>query len=135
LIKNAVSLSGYFGSASANLLNLVTFGAAYQQLIPSDTSAEESNSFVANVTLNPDFIPKVSEAMGYYIRTNDPNPFAFNEPSSNTTWGYRLGYELGPGVSLVYSFQESYRDLNGNGSIEIEDERVRLLSVETAFNF
>ena len=135
LIKNPVALSGYFGSASANLLNLVTFGAAYQQLIPSDTSADESNSFVANLTLNPDFIPKISEARAYYIRTNDPNPFAFREPSANTTWGYRLGYELGPRVSLVYSFQESYRDLNGNGIIEIEDERVRLLSVETAFNF
>ena len=137
LIKNHGALSGYFGRVSANLLNLVTFGAAYQQLKPVGTTAgsEESNSFVANLSLNPNFIPKVSEATAYYIRTNDPNPFAFGKPSANTTWGYRLGYQLGSGVSLVYSFQESYRDLNGNGRIETDEESVRLLSVETAFNF
>lgn len=137
LIKNPSPLSGFFGSASANLLNLVTFGAAYQKLIPVDAAAgsEESNSFVANLSLNPDLIPKVSEASAYYIRTNDPNPFAFREPSANTTWGYRLGYQLGPGVSLVYSFQESYRERNGIDGIQLPEERVRLLSVETAFNF
>lgn len=139
LINNPSRLSGYFGSASANLFNLATFTAAYQQLSPSasDTSAsaKESNSFIANLAVNADLIPKISEARAFYIRTNDPNPFAFNKPSANTTWGYRLGYELGPGVSLVYNFQESYRDLNGDGTIVGREERVRLLTVETAFSF
>jgi len=135
LINNPYSLSGFYGSASANLFNLVTFTAGYQQLMPSDPSAEQSNSFISNLDVNTDMIPKISEAKAYYMRTNDPNPFAFDKPSANTTWGYRLGYELGPGVSLVYSFQESYRDLNGDGVITGREEKVRLLAVETAFSF
>ncbi|UCH09636.1 MAG: FecR domain-containing protein [Fidelibacterota bacterium] len=136
-ITNPYALSGYYGSATANLFNIVNFTAGYQQLIPTeaDTLAEESNSFIANLSVNTDLVPKISEAVAYYIRNNDPNPFEFKKPSANTTWGYRFGYELGPGVSLVYSFQESYRDLNGNGSIDSKDEKVRLLSVETAFSF
>ena len=136
MIKNISPLSGYYGSASASLFNLATVTAGYQQLIPADTTQDESNSFIANVSINTDMIPKISEATAYYIRTNDPNPFAFGKPSANTTWGYRLGYELGPGVSLVYKFQESYRDLNGNGTIELDtNEKVRLMTIETAFNF
>ena len=135
MIKNPSALSGYFGSASANLFNLATFTAGYQHLIPADTSDEESNSFIANLSVNTDMIPKISEARAFYIRTNDPTPFDFANPSSNTMWGYRLGYQLGPGVSLVYNFQESYRDLDGNGIIEGREEKVRLLTIETAFNF
>ncbi|UCH62623.1 MAG: FecR domain-containing protein [Fidelibacterota bacterium] len=135
MIKNPSALSGYFASASANLFNLATFTAGYQQLMPADTSADESNSFIANLSVNTDMIPKISEATAFYIRTNDPEPFDFANPSSNTTWGYRLGYELGAGVSLVYNFQESYRDLDGNGMIEGKEEIVRLMTIETAFNF
>ncbi len=136
MIKNISPLSGYYGSASASLFNLATVTAGYQQLIPADTTQDESNSFIANVSINTDMIPKISEATAYYLRTNDDNPFDFKNPSSNTTWGYRLGYELGPGVSLVYKFQEFYRDLNGNGIIELDtNEKVRLLTIETAFNF
>jgi len=135
MIKNPSALSGFFGSASANLFNLATFTAGYQQLKPADTLAQESNSFIANLSVNPDMIPKISEARAFYIRTNDPNPFDFANPSSNTMWGYRLGYQLGPGVSLVYNFQESYRDLDGNGIIEGREEKVRLLTIETAFSF
>ncbi|MBA7691694.1 hypothetical protein ES703_100245 [subsurface metagenome] len=140
VVNNPYPMSGYFGSASANLFNLATFTAGYQQLKPrmpadADTSADESNSFIANVSINTDMIPKISEATAFYIRTNDSRPFAFNEPSANTTWGYRLGYELGPGISLVYSFRESYRDLDGNGVIEGSEERIKLLTIETAFNF
>jgi hypothetical protein len=137
LITNPYAMSGFYGSATANLFNIINFTAGYQQLMPAeaDTMAEESNSFIANLSANTDMIPKISEARAYYIRNNDPNPFNFKEPSANTTWGYRLGYELGPGVSMVYNFQESYRDLNGNGSIDSKEEKVRLLSVETAFSF
>lgn len=137
LINNPYGLAGFYGSASASLFNLVTFGAAYQKLSPTtaDTTALESNSFLANLSLNTDFIPKISEARAYYIRNNDDNPFAFRKPSANTTWGYRIAYELAPGVDLIYNLQESYRDLNGNGIIDGREERVRLLTMETAFRF
>jgi hypothetical protein len=135
-INNGYSMSGYYANATANLFSLVDFSAGYQDLTPSDPEASKSNSFISTLNVNTDIVPKISEAMAYYIRTNDKNPFKFKEPSSNTTWGYKVGYELGPGVSLVYGFQESYRDLNGNGMIDLDsDEKVTLLTVETAFSF
>ena len=134
---NAYPLSGYYGSAAVNLLNLVTFEAAYQRMAPSVAGSDtlQSNSFIAKLALNTDPIPKISEARAYYIRTNDANPFDFAIPSSNTTWGYRIGYQLAPSVTLIYNLQESYRDLDGNGRIEGDDERIRILSIETAFSF
>ena len=133
-VNNPYRMTGFFGSASANLFNLATFSAGYQQLKPvmpadADTLARDYNSFIAQLNINTDPIPKFSEAMAYYIRTNDDNPFDFANPSPNTTWGYRLGYELGPGVSLVYNQQVSYRFVAG------EVEEVRLMIIETAFNF
>ncbi|MFB0517572.1 MAG: FecR domain-containing protein [Candidatus Neomarinimicrobiota bacterium] len=130
-ISNPYNLSGIYGSASASLFNVVTFSAAYQNLKPAkaDTLAKESNSFIANLSVNTDMIPKISDAMAYYIRTNDENPFDFANPSSNTTWGYRVAYALAPGVDLIYNQQVSYRYIAG------EIEEVRLLTVETAFRF
>ncbi len=134
---NAYPLSGYYGSASMNLFNLVTFEAAYQAMAPAVAGSDtlQSNSFIANLAFNTDPIPKISEARAYYFRTNDANPLDFANPSSNTTWGYRIGYQLAPSVTLLYNLQESYRDLDGNGRIEGDDERIRILSIETAFSF
>ncbi len=115
----------------------MTFEAGYQKMAPvnADTSAYESNSFIAILDFNTDPIPKISEARAYYIRNNDPNSFDFANPTANTTIGYKLGYELAPGVSLVYNMQESYRDLDGSGTIDQDNERIRIISIETAFNF
>jgi len=136
-LTNPYAMRGFFGSASASLFNLVRFEAGYQKMAPvnADTSAYESNSFIAILDFNTDPIPKISEARAYYIRNNDPNPFDFANPTANTTIGYKLGYELAPGVSLVYNMQESYRDLDGSGTIDQDNERIRIISIETAFNF
>ena len=127
IINNQYGLTGFYGGAAANLFNIVTFSAAYQNLVPDtpDTNATESNSFIADLSVNTDFIPKLTEARAFYIRTNDDNPLDFKNPSNNTTWGYRIGYEVAPGVSMIYNLQVSYRG----------DEEIRLLSVETAFSF
>ena len=101
----------------------------------SDPAARQSNSFIANLSLNADFVPKISEARAYYIRTNDDNPFEFDNPSTNTTWGYRVAYKVAAGVNLVYNMQESYRDLDGSGEIDRDEETMRLVTMETAFTF
>ncbi len=127
IINNPYGMTGFYGGAAANLFNIVTFSAAYQNLVPetADTNATESNSFIADLSVNTDFIPKLTEARAFYIRTNDDNPLDFKNPSNNTTWGYRVGYEVAPGVSMIYKLQVSYRG----------EEEIRLLAVETAFSF
>ena len=74
-------------------------------------------------------IPKLSVAQAYYQRNNDKNPFDFNNPSINTVFGYKLGYEVSQGVSLIWDFRQFYRD-TGTGL-----KPIKQTTIETAFNF
>ena len=122
----AIDSKGMYGSASANLFNLISFNASYANM-KADTV--EFNSFSALINLNAKNIPKLSVAQAYYQRNNDKNPFDFNNPSINTIFGYKLGYEVSQGVSLIWDFRQFYRD-TGTGL-----EPVKQTTIETAFNF
>ena len=120
---------GMFGSASANIFNLLTFNASYASM-KADTT--EFNSFNAIINLNAENIPKLSVAQAYYQRNNDKNPFDFGNPSINTVFGYKVGYEVSQGVSVIWDFRQYYRDSGIPGSIL---EPVKQTTIETAFDF
>ena len=122
----SIDTKGMFGSASANLFNLISFNASYANM-KADTV--EFNSFSALINLNAENIPKLSVAQAYYQRNNDKNPFDFNNPSINTVFGYKLGYEVSQGVSLIWDFRQFYRD-TGTGL-----KPVKQTTIETAFDF
>ena len=122
----AIDSKGMYGSASANLFNLISFNASYANM-KADTV--EFNSFSALINLNAENIPKLSVAQAYYQRNNDKNPFDFNNPSINTVFGYKLGYEVSQGVSLIWDFRQFYRD-TGTGL-----KPIKQTTIETAFNF
>ena len=124
---NKASSSGVYGSANVNILNLLNFNASYASM-KADTL--EFNSFNSVLTLNTDNIPKLSVATAFYRRNNDKDPFDFKNPSANTVMGYRVGYEMSKGVSLIWEYSEFYRD-NGSGELE----PIRQTKVETAFSF
>jgi hypothetical protein len=44
--------------------------------------------------------------------------------------GYRVGYELSKGVSLIWDFRQFYRD-DGTGTLET----IKQTTIETTFNF
>ncbi|MFQ6678451.1 MAG: FecR domain-containing protein [Fidelibacterota bacterium] len=120
-------LSGYFGSISADVFGFASLSGAYANM----TSASDTiKSFFASVNVNPDNIPKLSVATAYYQRNNDRNPFDFGNPSVNTVLGYRLGYEISKGVSLIWDFRQFYRD-NGTGELE----PIKQTTIETSFDF
>jgi len=125
--NDSTSSSGLFGSAGLNLFNLVDFSASYANM-KADTT--ELKSFTSFLNLNTDNIPKISSAMAYYQRNNDDNPFDFENPSENTIMGYRVGYELSKGVSLIWDFRQFYRD-DGTGTLET----IKQTTIETTFNF
>ncbi len=122
-----IDTKGMFGSAAANLFNLASFTASYTNMKASN--GIEFNSFNATVAINAEKIPKLSVAEAYYLRNNDKNPFDFGNPSVNTILGYRLGYEVSAGVSLIWDFRQFYRDV-GTGL-----KPVKQTTIETAFNF
>ena len=119
--------SGLYGSASMNIFNLLNFNASYASMTADSI---EYNSFNSVATLNTDNIPKLSVATAFYQRNNDKDPFDFKNPSENTILGYRVGYEMSKGVSLIWEYSEFYRD-NGSGELE----PIRQTKVETAFSF
>ena len=121
------SSSGLYGSAGFDLFNLVTFTASYANM-KSDNS--EIKSFSSFLSLNTENIPKISSASAYFQRNNDDNPFDFETPSINTIMGYKVGYELSKGVSLIWNFRQFYRE-NGIGDLE----PVKQTTIETSFNF
>ena len=118
---------GLFGSAGMNLFDLANFSASYTNM-RSDTT--ELKSFSSYLSLNTDNIPKISAAMAYYQRNNDDNPFDFENPSTNTILGYRIGYEMSKGVSLIWDYRQSYRD-DGTGKLEM----IKQTNIETTFSF
>ena len=120
---------GMYGSASANLFNLLTFNASYANM-KADTI--EFNSFNALLNLNAENIPKLSVAQAYYQRNNDKNPFDFENPSINTVFGYKVGYEVSKGVSVIWDFRQYYRDSGIPGA---DLEPVKQTTIETAFDF
>jgi len=121
-----VSTKGYFGSASANLLNIAELSASYANM-KADTV--EFNSFMAMINLNAELVPKLSVASAYYQRNNDANPFDFKNPSINTVIGYRMGYEISKGVSLIWDFRQYYRD-TGDGL-----KPIKQTTIETSMAF
>ncbi len=132
LLENE-SMQGVFGSVNANILNYIILGSYYQYMITG--SNEEIKSFMATATIPKGKIPKLANAVAFYQRNNDEDPFNFKKPSENTILGYRIGFELGGGAILSYVFQTTYRDLDGNGEIDSKKESITLTTIETGFNF
>ena len=126
-------LVGHFGSISADAFG---FGSLYGSYTNMTSETDTVNSFVAALTLNAERIPKLSEATAFYQRTNDKNPFDFKNPSVNTVMGYRLGYDLGKGISVIMDYRQFYRftgALNDDGTGKLEP--VVQTTIETSFNF
>ena len=126
---------GYYGAASLGLFNLVSASASYTDMSSDD--GDTLRSFTSALALNTDNIPKISQAFAYYQRNNDDNPFDFANPSPNTILGYRIGYEVSAGVSLVWDYRRLHADLDGDGVIseDVEGEIINILNIETVFDF
>ena len=127
VLVDSSNTTGLYGSASANLFNFVSFNAAYASM--KGEGDVEFNSFNALININAENIPKLSVAQAYYQRNNDKNPFDFANPTINTIFGYKVGYEVSAGVSLIWDFRQYYRD-TGSGL-----KPVKQTTIETAFNF
>ncbi len=132
--------NGYFSSLSLKLGSLLRAGAAYQDLTGeiwnSDLAEYEENknkNFLASLSLSKP-ISKIKSARWFYQQQNVPNPFQF-EPSESTVMGYRVGIVLGSGMVLNYTFQRTYRDLNGDGRVDGPDETINITTIETSFTF
>ncbi|MFA4839325.1 MAG: FecR domain-containing protein [Candidatus Neomarinimicrobiota bacterium] len=126
------AMQGVFGAIDVNILNYLILGSYYQHMF---TSGNEVKSFMASASIPAGKIPKLANAIAFYQRNNDDNPFDFKHPSENTILGYKIGFELGGGAVISYVFQKTFRDSDGNGKIDPKTEAVNLTTIETGFSF
>jgi hypothetical protein len=125
-------MQGVYGAFNVNVLNYIILGSYYQHMF---AQTSETRSFMATASLPKGKIPKLADAVAFYQRNNDENPFEFKKPSENTILGYKIGFELGGGAVIYYKFQRTYRDFDGNGTIDPKKEAISLTTIETGFSF
>ncbi len=125
-------MKGVFGSVDFNFWDFLIFRSYYQHMTSKN---DEIRSFRSSLTIPSGKIPKLAKATAFYQRNNDKNPFKFDEPSENTILGYRVSLELGGGAVLSYVYRRTYRDLDGDSSIDPDNEAVTINTIETGFNF
>jgi len=122
---------GFYGSASANLFDIVNLTASYQDMFAGDNRLQ---SVYTAVGLNTSFIPKIRTAEAYIYKSNVDDLFVLRTPS--TVMGYSFEYEISGGAALRIGFRETYRDLNGDNEIDPNsNEVVRITNIETVFSF
>ncbi len=133
LSMNLPKSQGFFGSVGINIINFFTLDFNYMNMVSG--LGDVLQTFQAEASVPHGAIPLVSEITAYYHRNNDPNPFDFKHPSERTLMGARIGMDLGGGVSIVYNYMRTYRDMNGDEVIEPKTEGVTIMNVETGFSF
>lgn len=124
-------LKGYVIGADFDIANFLIFGAEYQNMSHNETALK---TFRANLDVNASLIPKINKAGAYFYQENTELSDLFAK-TEGTVLGYRLGYEIGNGASLVLDFRTTYRDKNGDGVISGSNEVVRTTQIQTVFVF
>ena len=129
LSKITENLKGYMVGADFNLFNYIIFGAEYQNMNRGNFKIRTVRS---TLDLNTEFIPKISKAGAYYYQNNAEELFKKTE---GTILGYRFGYEIASGATLLFDYKQVYRDLDGNGKINGPKETVNITSIQTVISF
>lgn len=129
LSKITRDLKGYMVGADFNLFEYLIFGAEYQNM---NRGSFRIRTLRSTLDLNTDFIPKVSKAGAYYYQNNAEDLF---DKTEGTILGYKIGYEIASGATLLFDYKQVYRDLDGNGKINGPDETQNITSIQTVISF
>jgi len=124
-------LQGYVIGADFKIGTFLVFGAEYQDM---SKNSFEFKTFRVNLDLNSTLIPKVNKAGAYFFQNNTSLSDLFDR-TEGTILGYRLGYDIGGGASLVLDYRQTYRDKNGDGVISGSNEIVKTTQIQTVFMF
>ncbi len=116
--------NGFYMDAGFNIVNMVdVYGAYTNMTYDYDSGAEVEQSIFARGAINTDPIPKLGLAEAYYHAPQAKNPF--DTKAEGTTLGYRIGFEMGQGLMLVFDRKTVYQ----NG------EERQFMTVETQIRF
>ena len=131
LLQYTTKSHGWFGSITANLINLIFLTVSYEDMYGEDDV--NFRSIWGKVNFNTKFIPKLTKAEIGYTQTGFDKLTEFK--TTNAIINGTLGYSLGGNTQLVGSYQERYVDLNNDGKIKGEDETITSMSMGVEFRF
>jgi len=120
-LANLPSAQGIWADAGVNILSVVDIYGSYQQM--SYDGGEPGKSLYAKAGLQKKIIPKISVAEAYFSQPNADK--LFSTDADGTVIGYRVGTEVGEGVSLIYD----------NKSIYHNGKPTRIMTIETMLTF
>lgn len=120
-LKGLPSANGIWAEAGYTFFDVVYIDGSYQQM--SYGGGKPGKSLYTKAGLKKGLIPKITLAEAFFQQPNATK--VFSKESDGTVIGYRLGTEVGPGVSLIYTNQAIYH--NGKPT--------RVVFIETALAF
>jgi len=138
------TLNGVFGRLGFDIADVLVIDGAYQYLVGSTGSSKDQRFEITGSIgkLITDRIPKIKKLEAYLYKTNIGSDIVKYDSTGNATYdkffektpfmyyGYRLGFEISPGATLICDTRFGYkRDSDG----KITDNNN--VSVQTAFSF
>lgn len=125
-------LNGVYGRMGFNISNVLIIDGAYQYLVGDKETKDqrfEATSSVGDLVLQK--VPKLNKAEIYYYKSNiGVNDEKFFEKSEFRYIGYRIGFEITQGASLIWDSRYGYKR-NDEGKLESNN----FVSVLTAITF
>jgi|GEM_PF-769436 hypothetical protein len=132
---DSVDLDGIFGKLGMNFCNLITISGSYQYMAGADDCLDqrfEARGNIGDALLKR--IPKITKLEAFFYKTNinrtivvytsqgvsyPPNKKPiyddFLEQTPSLYWGYRVGFEITKGASLIWETRYGYEwDWTGN---------------------
>lgn len=125
-------LDGVYGKLGFNIANVLIIDGAYQYLLGDNDTKDQRFEGTASIgELILQKVPKINKAEFYYSKSNigvyDED---FFEKSEFQYLGYRVGFEISQGASLIWDSRYGYKR-NNEGKLESDN----FISVLTAITF
>jgi len=137
-------LNGDFGRLGFNIANVLTIDGSYQYMVGEDRNNTdqrfEITSSIGDLIMQK--IPKINRLEAYYTKTEIGNYITKIDTANNKSYdkffdetpfmyyGYRLGFEITQGASLICDWRFGYKT-KSNGKLTSNN----FLSVQTAIAF
>lgn len=131
-----VASKGWYGAAGFELLGTITMSADYEDMYydSNDLGLDHRRGVSGRLGLVPNRIPKISVAQVSYSQSGENHLLKYGR-TPNTILTAKAGYEVATSTSLVYSYQETYQDYDGNGKIQGKDEIIKTFNLGVEFHF
>jgi len=121
LLTGMPAANGIWADAGMTFFGLVEIYGAYQNM--AYDGGESTQSVYTSASLKEKLIPKISTAEVYFQQPDAKE--LFSTEADGTIMGYKVGYEIGQGVSLIYD----------NKSIYHNGKATKIMTIETSLTF